>query len=184
MELACQRRRPSCSSHLTKSFFSPQESDGFGGGGVVLPGGDSLGNCALDRPVSSLLDLVRSLHSLSSELPVSSALLFFPLFLSQGCYWCGQANATGLCVENFPSLSSDCPLLILTASFCGSDGASLTPPLFETERTKKGLAAIVTAIVVMLLLMLLSCVTFMFCPNRCGSSPLWCCPFPKAFRSF
>jgi hypothetical protein len=46
----------------------------------------------------------------------------------QGCYWCGQANATTACVENFGTIRSECPLLILTSALCKTNGLSFTPP--------------------------------------------------------
>ena len=45
----------------------------------------------------------------------------------QGCFWCAFRNAsassvTAVCVENFPSIRSDCELLVLTAAFCSTQG--------------------------------------------------------------
>jgi hypothetical protein len=74
--------------------------------------------------------------------------------------------------------------LILTQSFCGTEGLSLTPPPSNElyVRTAANLAAITAGIMILLMLLLLGCVTFMFCPNRCGSSPTWCCPCPRLFK--
>lgn len=105
-----------------------------------------------------------------------------------GCYWCGQADGTGQCVENFLGIRDECPLLILTRSFCTTEGLSLTPPAVDgdsyrlTLGSPTGLATLSAAIVIMLVLLLLSCVTLFFCPNKCGESPTWCCPFPRLYR--
>merc|ERR1711964_421778 len=105
-----------------------------------------------------------------------------------GCYWCGQADGTGQCVENFLGIQEDCPLLVLTRSFCATDGLSLTPPASEGDSYRislgspAGLATVTAAISIILVLLGFSLLTLMCCPNKCGESPTWCCPFPKLYR--
>lgn len=105
----------------------------------------------------------------------------------------------GQCVENFLTIREDCPLLILTRAFCVADGYSLTPPQDGTYKTslvsgclwivlekltgliggKKGnaagLATLTATATLILVMLILSCVTFTFCPVKCGNSPAWCC---------
>ncbi len=82
-------------------------------------------------------------------------------------------------MANFATIRADCPKLVLTRSFCKTDGLSLTPPpssaLQASMGNAAGLATIITLCVLILVLFFLSCVTFMFCPNNCGGAPAWCC---------
>ena len=84
-----------------------------------------------------------------------------------------------VCVENFSTIREDCPLLILTRSFCETDGLSFTPPpenpLQASLNNAAGIATLAATACLVLLMFLLSCLTFMLCPNKCGDSPAWCC---------
>ena len=107
--------------------------------------------------------------------------LFFLLFSVRPCsshgfalHDSGQADGTGQCVENFLGIQEDCPLLVLTrrqdiflfashcvpsdsdASFCATDGLSLTPPASEGDSYRislgspAGLATVTAAISIIL----------------------------------